>query len=199
MSPYGARIDRYTGADGFFYERIIPKFGGLCPDIQGEVRGREAFWQRIGRIRWAHASYRAHPPSVLCFTQKALPLGPTDMNDSAVITFKTKLQNGRVPLPSRLRTLAGVSDGDPISITLIKGHFVVTPARRSTSAKPSRRQQRETVMSHLRAQAPASLKAMWADSRRHGTDKMTTRQINALIAEVRAEQAVKHKVKQPAK
>jgi hypothetical protein len=45
------------------------------------------------------------------------------------------------------------------------------------------------MLSRLRANAPASLKAMWADSRRHGTSKMTMRQIDALIAEVRAERA----------
>ena len=49
--PDGSRIDRYVGADGFFYERIIPKGGGLCPEIQGEVPGLEPFWQRIERIR----------------------------------------------------------------------------------------------------------------------------------------------------
>ena len=77
-----------------------------------------------------------------------------DMNDSAAMTFKTKLQNGRIPLPSRLRTLAGVSDGDPVSVTLIQGRFVVTPARRNASAKPPSRQQRKTVLSRLRAEAP---------------------------------------------
>jgi bifunctional DNA-binding transcriptional regulator/antitoxin component of YhaV-PrlF toxin-antitoxin module len=115
------------------------------------------------------------------------------------MTFKTKLQNGRVPLPSRLRTLAGVSDGDPVNVTLVQGRFVVTPARRSTAPKPPSRTQRKAVLSRLRAEAPASLKAMWTDSRRHGTNKMTMRQINALIAQVRAEQASKLKIKQSAK
>jgi bifunctional DNA-binding transcriptional regulator/antitoxin component of YhaV-PrlF toxin-antitoxin module len=114
------------------------------------------------------------------------------------MTFKTKLQDGRVPLPSRLRTLAGVSDGDPVSVTLVQGLFVVTPARRSPSTK-SRSAQRKAVLSRLQAEAPASLKAMWADSRRHGTNKMTMRQIDALIAEVRAEQVSKRKVKPSAK
>ncbi len=101
------------------------------------------------------------------------------------MTFKTKLQNGRVPLPSRLRTLAGVSDGDPVSVTLIQGRFVVTPARRTPSTKPPGPTQRKAVLSRLQAEAPASLKAMWAESRRHGAGKMTMRQIDALIAEVR--------------
>lgn len=121
------------------------------------------------------------------------------MNDSAAITFKTKLQNGRIPLPSRLRTLAGVSDGDPVNVTLIQGLFVVTPARRTALAKPPSRTRRKVALSLLRAEAPASLKAMWADSHRRGTEKMTMREINALIAEVHAEQALKRKVKQSAK
>ena len=68
------------------------------------------------------------------------------------MTFKTKLQNGIVPLPSRLRTLAGVSDGDPVSVTLIQGRFVVTPAGRSHSAKPPSRKSRKAVLSRLRAE-----------------------------------------------
>jgi bifunctional DNA-binding transcriptional regulator/antitoxin component of YhaV-PrlF toxin-antitoxin module len=121
------------------------------------------------------------------------------MNDFPAITFKTKLQNGRIPLPSRLRTLAGVSDGDPVSVTLIQGRFVVTPAGRRVAANAPSRTQHRAVLSRLRADAPASLKAMWADSRRHGTNKMTMRQIDALIAQVRAQQASKLKVKQSAK
>ena len=49
--------------------------------------------------------------------------------------------------------------------------------------------QRKAVLSRLQAEAPASLKAMWADFRRHGTGKMTMWQIDTLIAEVRTEQA----------
>ena len=121
------------------------------------------------------------------------------MSETAAMTIKTKLRDGRVPLPSRLRTLAGVSDGDPVSVTLIQGRFVVTPARLRTSAQPRTRQQQKTALSRLRAEAPASLKAMWADSRRHGTGKMTMRQIDALIAEVRAERGPKRKIKQSTK
>ena len=113
------------------------------------------------------------------------------------MTFKTKLRDGRVPLPSRLRTLAGVSDGDPVNVTLVQGRFVVTPAGRTGSAKSTSRKQRESFLSRLRAEAPASLKAMWAESQRQGTDKMTMREINEIIAEVRKEQAVKRKTKQP--
>jgi bifunctional DNA-binding transcriptional regulator/antitoxin component of YhaV-PrlF toxin-antitoxin module len=128
---------------------------------------------------------------------EAAPNRSTYMSDTAVMTFKTKLQNGRIPLPSRLRTLAGVSDGDPVDVAFVQGRFVVTPAHRSPSAKV--RTQRKAVLSRLRAEAPASLQAMWADSRRHGTANMTMREIDALIAEVREERAPKRKVKQSAK
>jgi hypothetical protein len=83
-------------------------------------------------------------------------------------------------------------------VSLIGGRFVATPAGgRSASPKPPSRW--KTVLSRLRAEAPASLEAMWTDSRRHGTGKMTMREIDALIAEVRAERTPKGKVKQSAK
>jgi hypothetical protein len=47
----GSRIDRYVGNDGNYYERIIPKGGGYCPEVQGTISGLEPFWQRIGRVR----------------------------------------------------------------------------------------------------------------------------------------------------
>jgi bifunctional DNA-binding transcriptional regulator/antitoxin component of YhaV-PrlF toxin-antitoxin module len=112
------------------------------------------------------------------------------------MTFKTKLQDGRISLPTRLRTLAGVSNGDPVNVTLEQGRFIVTPAQRIGRA-PSAKQQRAEFLRRLRAEAPASLKAMWAEAQRKGTDKMTMREIDAIIAEVRAEQAAKQKTKQP--
>jgi hypothetical protein len=35
---------------------------------------------------------------------------------------------------------------------------------------------------------------MWADSKRHGTDKMTMREINAIIADARKERAAKQRI-----
>jgi bifunctional DNA-binding transcriptional regulator/antitoxin component of YhaV-PrlF toxin-antitoxin module len=110
------------------------------------------------------------------------------------MTFKTKLQDGRISLPSRLRTLAGVSDGDRVDVTLIQGRFVVTPQKSATGAPKN---QRQSYMRRLRAEAPAALQAMWASSKRHGTDNMSMREIDAIIAEVRAEQSAKKAVKQP--
>ena len=49
--PDGSRIDRYIGADGYiYYEHIIPKGGGYCPEVQDIVPGREPVWNRVGRI-----------------------------------------------------------------------------------------------------------------------------------------------------
>ncbi len=76
------------------------------------------------------------------------------MNDSAAMTFKTKLQDGRIPLPSRLRTLAGVSDGDPVNVTLIQGLFVVTPARRNRLSQAAKPQRRKVVLSRLQRRSP---------------------------------------------
>jgi len=105
--------------------------------------------------------------------------------------------DGRISVPTRLRNLAGVSDGDPIEVTLVKGHLIVTPAQRVPSKPSSRRQRRAELIRRLQAEAPPSLKAMWADAKRNCTDRMTMREIDAIIAEVRAEQAAKRKTKQP--
>jgi bifunctional DNA-binding transcriptional regulator/antitoxin component of YhaV-PrlF toxin-antitoxin module len=115
------------------------------------------------------------------------------------MTYRTKLLDGRVPLPIRLRALAGVSDGDPVDITVVKGGLLVTPARRAREiAKPaSQTQQRRAVVARLRKEAPESLKAMWADAKRQGTDKLSMREVDAIIAEVRSEQAAKRRQTQP--
>ena len=117
------------------------------------------------------------------------------------MTYRTKLLEGSISLPSRLRALMGVSDGDPVDVTAVEGGFVVTAARSpvtpATPAAPGR--QRRAVGARLRAGAPAALKAMWADAKRHGSDKTTMREIDAIVAEVRAEQASKPRAKQPAK
>jgi len=62
----------------------------------------------------------------------------------------------------------------------------VVPCR-SATLKKTKKQRREEFLQKLRDSAPKSLKAMWADSKRQGTDKMTMREIDAVIAEVRTE------------
>jgi hypothetical protein len=117
------------------------------------------------------------------------------------MTYRTKLLGGRVALPTRLHALAGVSDGDPVDVTVVKGGLLVTPARRAPEvAKPAgQTQQRRAVLARLREEAPQSLKAMWADAKRRGTDKLSMREIDALIAEVRTEQTTKRRHAPPVK
>jgi len=116
------------------------------------------------------------------------------------MTYRTKIQDGQIVVPSRLRRLAGLAEGDPLDITVEQGKLVMVAPVRSPRAvatpRKTQKQQRDEFQQKLRDTAPESLKSMWAASKRNGTDKMTTREINAIISEVRAEQA-KHKIKQP--
>jgi bifunctional DNA-binding transcriptional regulator/antitoxin component of YhaV-PrlF toxin-antitoxin module len=111
------------------------------------------------------------------------------------MTYRTKVEEGRITVPSRLRTLAGLSDGDAVEVALVKGRFVVTPTRQTASTDRKSQQQ---FIERLRAEAPPALRALWTESKRHGTDKMASRQINAIISQVRAEQTAKN-TKQSAK
>jgi hypothetical protein len=54
---------------------------------------------------------------------------------------------------------------------------------------PAGKIERERFFKQLREQAPAWLKETWAASKRRGTDKITTRQINAEISAVRRRRA----------
>ena len=113
------------------------------------------------------------------------------------MTFKTKLQDGRIPLPTRLRTLAGVADGDRLDVTFDRGRFIVTPAPTGPAKKS--KQQRAGFLQELRDNAPDWLKDAWAESKRKGTDKLTMREINAEIAATRREVRTRQRaqLKQP--
>ena|SRR5579863_5691016 len=117
------------------------------------------------------------------------------------MTYRTKIQDGQIVVPSRLRRLAGLAEGDPLDVTVEQGKLVmvapVRPSRTVAAPRKTQKQQREEFLRKLRNTAPESLKKMWADSKRNGTDKMTAREINAIISEVRAERAAKQKIKQP--
>jgi hypothetical protein len=62
----------------------------------------------------------------------------------------------------------------------------------ASASRKTAKQRREAFLKELRDSAPESLKRMWAESKRNGTDKLSLREINAIIAEVRAESAPKH-------
>ena|ERR1022692_2455118 len=114
------------------------------------------------------------------------------------MTYRTKIQDGQIVVPSRLRRLAGLAglaEGDPLDVTVEQGRLVmVAPVRSSrTVAAPRKTQkrQREEFLQKLRNSAPESLKRMWAESKRNGTDKMSMREINAEIAAYRKEERLK--------
>jgi hypothetical protein len=50
---------------------------------------------------------------------------------------------------------------------------------------PAGKAERERFFKKLREQAPGWLKETWAASKRHGTDKLTMRQIDAEVSAVR--------------
>jgi AbrB family looped-hinge helix DNA binding protein len=111
------------------------------------------------------------------------------------MTYRTKIQDGQIVVPSRLRRLAGLAEGDPLDVTVEQGKLVmVAPVRSSrTVAAPrkTQKQQREEFLQKLRNSAPESLKRMWAQSKRNGTDKISMREINAEIAAHRKEERQK--------
>jgi AbrB family looped-hinge helix DNA binding protein len=117
------------------------------------------------------------------------------------MTYRTKIQDGQIVVPGRIRRLAGLAEGDPVDVAVEQGKLVMVARVRSSrtvaASRKIQKQQREEFVQKLRNTAPESLKRMWADSKRNGTDKMTTREINAIISEVRAEQPAKQKIKNP--
>jgi AbrB family looped-hinge helix DNA binding protein len=111
------------------------------------------------------------------------------------MAYRTKIQDGQIVVPSRLRRLAGLAEGDPLDVTFEQGKLVlvapVRPARTVAAPRKTQKQQREEFLRTLRASAPESLKRMWADSKCNGTDKISMREINAEIAASRKEERQK--------
>ena len=46
------------------------------------------------------------------------------------MTYRTKIQDGQIVVPSRLRRLAGLAEGDPLDITVEQGKLVMVAANR---------------------------------------------------------------------
>jgi len=98
------------------------------------------------------------------------------------MTFKTKLRDGQIPLPTQLRDMAGVADGDLLEVTFEQGRFIVTPESR----------RRKDL-----AAFGAGLEELRQAAERKGA-KMSMRQINAEIAAYRREKREKERaLKQP--
>jgi AbrB family looped-hinge helix DNA binding protein len=116
--------------------------------------------------------------------------------------YRTKIQDGQIVVPSRLRRLAGLAEGDPLDVTFEQGKVLVvtkagSPRRSSSVPKKTQKQQRDEFLSGLRNCAPKALKRIWAESERKGMDKMTLRQINSEIAAHRREERQKEALTTP--
>ena len=108
------------------------------------------------------------------------------------MTYRTKIQDGQIVVPGRLRRLAGLVEGDSLDITFESGKLIlISKSRglRSAGDRPSRTrsQKREAFLQKLRDAAPQALKKLWAESQRKGLDRITQREINAEIAAYRKE------------
>jgi AbrB family looped-hinge helix DNA binding protein len=110
----------------------------------------------------------------------------------AIVTVKNKYQ---VVIPRDLREKLRIGRGDLLEAKVERGRLTYTP-KSLIDRIPAGKAERARFFKKLRDEAPAWLKEMWAASRRHGTDKLTMREINAEIAAVRR---ASKKVNQPAR
>jgi bifunctional DNA-binding transcriptional regulator/antitoxin component of YhaV-PrlF toxin-antitoxin module len=113
------------------------------------------------------------------------------------MTYRTKIRGGQIAVPTRLRRLAGLAEGDLLDVTVERGKLTVAstgsrkPGPATVAPKQTIKQRRDEFLEQLRSSAPESLKKIWAESERKGTDKMSLRQINSVIAASRKEKRQK--------
>jgi bifunctional DNA-binding transcriptional regulator/antitoxin component of YhaV-PrlF toxin-antitoxin module len=81
----------------------------------------------------------------------------------------TIYQDSQIRVPAKLRRRAGLKLGDEVVLKVSRGVIVIVP--RSGEPNPFME----------------SLRAMQEEARKHGLDKLTTKEINAEIAAHRAE------------
>lgn len=111
----------------------------------------------------------------------------------AIVTVKNKYQ---IVIPQSVREELGIKPGDILEAKVERGKLTYT-RKALIDRVPRNRAERDRFFKQFQAEAPDWLKEMWAASKRRGTDKLSMRQIDAIIAEVRAEQT-KKKTKHPA-
>src|ERR1035438_6389429 len=97
----------------------------------------------------------------------------------AIVTVKNKYQ---VVIPQAIREKLGISRGDVLEAKVERGRLTYTPKTVIDRDLPTGKAERARFLKQLRDKAPAWLKETWAASKRHGTDKLTMRQIDAEIA-----------------
>jgi AbrB family looped-hinge helix DNA binding protein len=105
----------------------------------------------------------------------------------ALVTVKNKY---RVVIPQALREKLAITRGDVFEAKVEDGRITYTP-KTVIDRIPAGKIERERFFKHLREHAPNWLKETWTASSRRGTDKLTTRQINAKISAVRRRRAKK--------
>lgn len=105
----------------------------------------------------------------------------------ALVTVKNKY---RVVIPQALREKLAITRGDVLEAKVEDGRITYTP-KTVIDRIPAGKIERERFFKQLREQAPNWLKETWTASSRRGTDKLTTRQINAEISAVRRRRAKK--------
>ena len=105
----------------------------------------------------------------------------------ALVTVKNKYQ---VVIPQALWEKLAITRGDVLEAKVEDGRITYTP-KTVIDRIPAGKIERERFFKHLREQAPNWLKETWTASSRRGTDKLTTRQINAEISAVRRRRAKK--------
>jgi AbrB family looped-hinge helix DNA binding protein len=103
----------------------------------------------------------------------------------AIVTVKSRY---RVVIPQSIREELGIGCGDVLEARVERGRITYTPMI-VIDRVPAGKIERERFLEQLREQAPAWLKETWTASRRRGTDKLSTRQINAEISAVRRRRA----------
>ena len=111
----------------------------------------------------------------------------------AIVTVKNKYQ---VVIPQGVRKQLGINRGDLLEARVERGKLTYT-RKTVIDRLPASKAEREQFFKQLREEAPDWLKELWAASKRRGTDKLTSRQIEGLIAKARKDQP-KRKSKQPA-
>jgi len=99
----------------------------------------------------------------------------------SLVTVKNKYQ---VVIPQSIRRKLGISRGDLLEAKVERGWITYTP-KTVIDRIPAGKAERELFFKKLREQAPTWLKETWAGSSRHGTDKLTAKQIDAEISAAR--------------
>src|ERR1017187_3885278 len=105
----------------------------------------------------------------------------------ALVTVKNKY---RAAIPQALREKLAITRGAVLEAK-VEGGRIPYPPKTVIDGFPAGKIERERFFKQLCEQAPNWLKETWTASSRRGTDKLTTRQINAEISAVRRRRAKK--------